>query len=1041
MEVFEAALTLPPEARHAFLDTTCAGDPGVRAEVLALLAADEAAGGQFLRSPMPAPTSEASAASDYEIIGRRVGRYTIQRLIGSGGMGAVYEATQEEPRRTVALKVVKSGFATRSALRRFAHEAQILAQLRHPNIAQVYDAGTHRDRSESVPYFAMELVPDARPLTVFAHETRLPTRRRLEIFLRVCDAVRHGHQRGIIHRDLKPGNILVDEAGEPKVIDFGVALATDIDQRVTTVQTDIAAFVGTLRYMSPEQCSGDPRGLDTRSDIYALGVVLYELLTGQLPYDLSGSSAYEIPRIIREAAPRRLSSIDRALRGDLETIVLKALDKERERRYQAVGEFAQDIRHYLANEPIQARRATNWYVLRKSIARHKVGAAAIAVIALLTAASALSLGVLYRQAEDRARALREADYFNRIALALNAYEQENTPNVVELLAGCPEDLRGWEWYYLQRLSDTAVMTLRDYDRDVSAVCYSPDGAVIAAGDRGSVVRLHEAAGGRILETLVGHQTYVTSLDFAPDGRSLVAGGVDGAFYLWDLNAPGPARVVKGHGFTVIAEMSPDGTTLMSASSDGLIKLWDVQTLELVRTLGGDTAPHNYAAFSPDGRRIASALRDSTVRIWDAATGAEIRVLHGHRDRVRTVAYDHDGTRLVSTSWDNTVRVWNAESGDPIQTIDDKTSRIAIARFSPDGDHVVGATHAALKMWEIASGNPTGVHIGHDERIMDLAFSPDSRHVITGSADRTLRMWELEPLRNANVLRNFKARVHALSISPDGTRIAIGGQRPGVHVVDAETGDDLLVLDGARSYVNRTAFDPSGARIAGGSGAGVVWVWDARSGAVLLEIPAHQYEVDDLAYSPDGSRMLSVGLRSEASVWDARTGASLLRITDDPGGCTGAAFAPDGQRLVTTGRQSVAIRDALSGRTLLAWKTEQPAGHPAWSPDGRWIAVCTGSKLQLFDAVTGRLVHDMRQHLRAVLDVVFSPDGRRLVSMGYGNLIKMWDTRTGRLTLTLDVHVGPAPAVAFSSDGRYFVTGSEDMTVRKWDAGRAFPPIE
>ncbi len=319
----------------------------------------------------------------------RIGQYHIKRVIAAGGMGVVYEAMQEHPRRSVALKIMRQGIASRSALRRFEYESQILARLRHPGIAQVYEAGMHDDGTGGVPYFAMEYIAGAKDLVDYARSKELSIRERLELFDKVCDALHHGHQKGIIHRDLKPANILVDSTGQPKIIDFGVARATDSDLAVPTLQTDVGQLVGTVQYMSPEQIAADPHDIDTRSDVYALGVVLYKMLTDQLPYDVSGTVIYEATRMVREQAPKRLSTINRVLRGDIETIVMHALEKDRERRYQSAIELAADIRRYLSNRPILARPPSVAYNFKTYVKRNKV-----VVTALVGIFAALVLGII-----------------------------------------------------------------------------------------------------------------------------------------------------------------------------------------------------------------------------------------------------------------------------------------------------------------------------------------------------------------------------------------------------------------------------------------------------------------------------------------------------------------------------------------------------------------------------------------------------------------------------------------------------------------------
>ncbi|MHC5114710.1 MAG: tetratricopeptide repeat protein [Planctomycetota bacterium] len=354
----------------------------------------------------------AAAPPPGPVAGERIGRYRIDRVLASGGMGTVYVATQDDPQREVALKVMRAGIASRSALRRFHFEAQILGRLRHPNIAQVYEAGTQDDGGGAGPYFAMEYIADAQPITAYADAAAMGTRDRLAMLAKVCEAVHHGHQKGVIHRDLKPSNVLVDVFGEPKVIDFGVARATDSDVTIATQATDLGQLVGTLAYMSPEQCAADPDDLDTRSDVYSLGVMLYELLCGHLPYDVSRVPFPEAARMIRENLPPKPSTVNRTLRGDVETIALKALEKTRERRYQSAADLGQDIHRYLRGEAIEARPPSAAYRVRTFARRHKVAFAVLVMllvaVPVLTAATvvAVTSAVRARDAQLEAEASR-----------------------------------------------------------------------------------------------------------------------------------------------------------------------------------------------------------------------------------------------------------------------------------------------------------------------------------------------------------------------------------------------------------------------------------------------------------------------------------------------------------------------------------------------------------------------------------------------------------------------------------------------------------
>ncbi len=379
-------------------------------------------------APQPARATTTVALDLGKRFGQLIGRYKVVRVLGEGGMGTVFLAEQDKPTRLVALKIIRPGVASANLLRRFEHEAQVLGKLQHPGIAQIYEAGTADTGEGAQPYFVMEYVR-GRSLLEYAQASQLRTRQRLELLAKICDAVQHAHQKGIIHRDLKPDNILVPEDGQPKILDFGVARATDADIQVTTIQTDVGQLVGTIPYMSPEQAGGDVTELDTRSDVYALGVLGYELLAGRLPYDLSKKMIHEAVRVIREDDPTPLSSIDRVFRGDVETIIAKALQKERIRRYQSASDLASDIRRYLSDQPIVARPPSVGYQLRKFTKRNKAlvaGVAAVFVVlvaGIVTTSVALALESQQRTFAEDARA--EAQRQTGIAVAVSNFFNED----------------------------------------------------------------------------------------------------------------------------------------------------------------------------------------------------------------------------------------------------------------------------------------------------------------------------------------------------------------------------------------------------------------------------------------------------------------------------------------------------------------------------------------------------------------------------------------------------------------------------------------
>ncbi|MBC7770964.1 MAG: serine/threonine protein kinase, partial [Pyrinomonadaceae bacterium] len=610
-EIFFAAVETPDSERELLLDKLCDGDSSLRAEVLSLLTVHDGHTGILDLSPVngvqPGDLEKVAGAAltrphekeEGLSPGARFGSYRIEREIGVGGMGFVYIAKQDRPRRTVALKLIRRYLATPALLRRFELEADILARLQHPGIAQIYEAGSADDGRGMRPFIAMELVENGKNLTEFADARKLSTTERLELVIRVCDALHHAHQRGVIHRDLKPGNILVDEHSQPKILDFGVARAQGPDYTgtpMTTLHTNVGQIIGTLPYMSPEQVGGDPAEIDVRSDVYSVGVILYQLLTGRLPHDVNKRSFTDAARLIRETLPAKLSSINRTLRGDLDTIVGMTLSKERSRRYQSAYDLSEDLRRYIKGEPILARRDSALYILRKSMRRYKslVAASVVGLLSLIGfviyAGYQVSITSALAKRETQAKLsatytadeLRRTLYSANIGFAQAAYFGSDVERMRRVLNECPPDLRGWEWRFLHRISDTCALKFQAFNPSWGAAWLSP-------------------ASGQIL-------TYCS----LPEVKVWSPAAQRGAAEPRILRIESPLAHVA---------MSPDGTKALLSAQDLSCTMFDPMSGKPLWTSQVPSIARWSGHFTPDNKHIVwSVPEERKLAFINAATG-------------------------------------------------------------------------------------------------------------------------------------------------------------------------------------------------------------------------------------------------------------------------------------------------------------------------------------------------------------------------------------------------------------------------------------
>jgi WD40 repeat protein/serine/threonine protein kinase len=1051
--IFSSALTkATPEELAAYLNQACGPDAELRRHVERLLQANSQAGG-FLNGSAPVATMDEPPALDQP--GTCIGPYKLLERIGEGGMGEVWVAEQHEQiRRRVALKVIKPGMDSRSVLARFEAERQALALMDHPNIAKVLDAGSTPDGR---PYFVMELVKGT-PITEFCDIRKLSARQRLELFVPVCQAIQHAHHKGVIHRDIKPSNVLVelyDDRPVPKVIDFGVAKA--VGQRLTdkTLYTGYGTLIGTPTYMAPEQATFNALDVDTRADVYSLGVLLYELLAGSPPFEperLKQTALEEVLRLVREQEPPRPSArlstsqakatiaavrqsdpdkLARLMRGELDWVVMRALEKDRVRRYDTAGGLARDVERYLKGETVEACPPTVGYKLRKFARKHKVGlATAAAFAALLLLGTAVSAWQAVRatraeavalvneqqantnavqaeekeqeanqqrdeaqqqrneaqQQRDEVRALNEqlqsTLYASDMNLAQHTWETGSIAHVRELLERHrpkvgETDRRRFEWYYLDRLCHAEILSIRG----AGHVVFSPDGKRLASAVRepgtSPDVKVWDAQTGQLVRTIKG----AGSPAFSPDGKRLATGD-DKTVKIWDAQTGQELLSIKGAGGMPV--FCPDGKRL-ATGDDKTVKIWDAQTgqeLLSIKSAGG-------AAFSPDGRRLATR-DDKTVKIWDAQTGQELfSVTGGGPD----IVFSPDGKRLADArSFDGTVKVWDAQTGQLVRTIKDAGS----AAFSPDGKRLAAYAYASgrtVKVWDAQTGQELLSLQGHNGQINSVAFSPDGKRLASAGWDRMVHVWDAQTGQELLTYKGHTGMIRRVVFSPDGTRLVSAAMDGTVKVWDATTSPEARTFGGPTGGVYSLVFSPDGKRLAGADANWenpTVKVWNAQTGRELFSVKGGTGHNDfsSPVFSPDGKRLACATKDHTVKVWDAQTGQELLALKGHTNRVLGVAFHADGKRLASASADNtVKVWDAQTGQELFSFKIGPHSGA-TFSPDGKRLASASGrwqGRIRGWDGTPGD--------------------------------VKVWDTQTGQKLLSLKGFAGPYPTLAFSPDGK------------------------